>query len=137
MTDNEQSGTAWSRRDGRFASRNMLALAALAAVLAVSGCAGPPFSPDSDLTCNSAQQCRVEVAVACAQAACTLSVDHPRVFARGHSVVWIVVNKPGQSYKFADDGDIGFKTAAGRSVFRCHGQPVGGRGADHPPRRTG
>ena len=31
MTDNEQSGTAWSRRDGRFASRNMLALAALAA----------------------------------------------------------------------------------------------------------
>jgi hypothetical protein len=127
MTDNEQSGAALSRRDEKAASRDALALAALAAALAVSGCAGPPFSPDSDLTCNSAQQCRVEVAVACMQGACTLSVDHPRVFARGHAIVWSIVNKPGQSYKFADDGDIAFKTQAGRDVFRCHVEANGAR----------
>jgi hypothetical protein len=126
MTDNEQSGAAWSRPGSRYA----FALAALTmlAVLAASGCAGPPFSPEPhDLTCNSAQQCKVEVSVACTGGACKLSVDHPRVFAKGFAVVWNIVNNAGQSYKFADDNGIAFKTEAGRNAFRCHVEENGGR----------
>ena len=126
MTDDEQSGAAWSGPG----SRNAFALSALTmlAVLAVSGCAGPPFSPEAnDLTCNSAQQCKVEVSVACTGGACKLSVDHPRVFAKGFAVVWNIVNNAGQSYKFADDNGIAFKTEAGRNAFRCHVEENGGR----------
>jgi hypothetical protein len=106
---------------------------AIAAAIALAGCAPAPGGPESggskegDLTCNSAQQCRVEVTVTCAQGACRLAVNHPRVFARGNDVVWEIANKPGQSYAFADDAGIAFKREDGRSTFRCHREANGNR----------
>ena len=115
-----------ARRPGRLA-----ALAAVA-LLALGGCAATPGGPESggskdDLVCNSAQQCRVEVHVTCAQGACRLAVDHPRVFARGNDVVWTIVNQPGQAYRFADDAGIAFKREDGRRTFRCHREENGNR----------
>ena len=101
---------------------------AMALATSLAGCATPPFSPNSgDLVCNSAQQCRVEVAVTCAQGACRLVVDHPHVFARGNDVVWTIANQPSQTYRFADDAGIAFKTAEGQGVFRCHIEANGAR----------
>ena len=110
------------------------------ALVALAGCASPPRgggdTEAKDLVCNSAQQCRVKVEVTCAQGTCRASVDHPRVFARGNDIVWIVDNKPGQSYVFAADG-IAFKTEAGRNVFRCHPEANGNRFACMNNRTSG
>jgi hypothetical protein len=107
--------------------RSRASALAIVLVSALSGCAAPGGTESSDLVCNSAQQCRVNVEVACVQGACSMSVDHPRVFARGNDIVWLVVNKPGQSYVFPNDAGIAFKTEAGRNVFRCHAEANGDR----------
>ena len=105
-------------------------LTACGIAILAAGCASTRGGPESggaaDLTCNSAQQCRVQVSVACTPA-CTLAVDHPHVFARGNAVVWEIVNRPGQSYSFASDDGIRFKTEAGRGAFRCHREANGNR----------
>jgi hypothetical protein len=111
------------------------------ALVVLAGCASPPrgggdTEAAKDLVCNSAQQCRVKVEVTCVQGSCRASVDHPRVFARGNDIVWIVDNKPGQSYVFAADG-IAFKTEAGRNVFRCHPEANGNRFACMNNRSSG
>src|SRR4029079_5895113 len=80
-----------------------------------------------DLTCHSAQQCRVQVSVSCAGGTCGIAVQYPTVGANGVDVVWEIANKPGQSYTFADDSGIAFKTDEGRSVFRCHREANGNR----------
>ena len=65
--------------------------------------------------------------VNCGPAGCTASVDHPRVLARGNDIVWVVANKPGQSYAFKTQGGLFFKSEAGRNVFRCHREAAGER----------
>ena len=99
-----------------------------ASALAVAGCASQPGGPQSlDLTCNSAQQCRVVVTVDCPSTGCRIAVDHPQVFARGNDIVWIVANKPGQAYAFPVAAGIAFKTAAGQGGFSCHVEASGNR----------
>lgn len=116
------------RDDDRSLLRRNAFPSALVLVCALTGCASVPRGTESsDLTCNSAQQCRVNVEVTCAQGTCSMTVDHPRVFARGNDVVWIIVNRPGQSYAFNNDAGIAFKTDAGRNVFRCHAEANGNR----------
>ena len=111
----------------RAASRDAWALA-VGGALALAGCAMAPAGTEAaDFVCNSAQQCRVEVRVGCKQGACRIAVDHPRVAARGNDVVWVVVNRSGQSYAFADDSGIAFKSGAGRDTFRCHAEANGSR----------
>ena len=128
MSSSERSANMPLLGDSMGALHARTLAIALTAALALAGCAAPPFSPDAgDLTCNSAQQCRVEVAVTCAQGACRLVVDHPHVFARGNDVVWNIANQAGQSYRFSDDNGIAFKTAEGRGVFRCHVEANGTR----------
>ena len=108
-------------------SRAIPALLA-ASALALAGCASQPGGPESlDLTCSSAQQCRVVVTVDCPSAGCRIAVDHPRVFAKGNDIVWIVANKPGQSYAFPSNAGIAFKTAAGQAALRCHVEANGSR----------
>ena len=124
-------------RCGEFRARNVTqrgrrgVLLAMAA-LALAGCAargGPETGghKQDDLTCHSAQQCRVEVSVACTGGACKIDVQYNVVGANGFDVVWEIVNKPGQSYTFADDAGIAFKTDAGRDAFRCHREANGAR----------
>ena len=126
MTSSKRSADTALRNDRIHALQALVVAIASAATL--TGCAAPPFSPGgSDLTCSSAQQCRVEVAVTCAQGVCRLVVDHPHVFARGNDVVWTIINQSGQSYRFADDAGIAFKTVEGRGVFRCHVEANGAR----------
>ena len=141
MARNRQSGfdpLAFVRRcrtgtrSGRQASLSTLILVAV-----VSGCATHSGDGRSDdLVCNSAQQCRVKVEVTCAPG-CRASVDHPRVFARGHDVVWSIANKPGQSYVFRTQGGVAFKTEAGMRVFRCHVEANGNRYACRNQRARG
>jgi len=107
-----------------------LAIAIVAVALA--GCAsrgGPDMGGHrhDDLTCHSAQQCRVQVSVACTGSTCKAAVEFETVAANGFDVVWEIVNKPGQSYTFADDSGISFKTEAGRNAFRCHREANGNR----------
>jgi hypothetical protein len=110
---------------GRSVALGVIVCTAIAGLV---GCASPPGGQEgADFVCNSAQQCRVTVEVACAQGACRASVDHPRVLSRGNDVVWILVNKPGQSYVFATNDGIAFKTEAGRNVFNCHREANGER----------
>jgi hypothetical protein len=90
------------------------------------GCAGAPPISKSPLTCNSAEQCRVTVQVVnCPH--CAISVAHDTVEARGFDVVWEIANASGQSYQFDRDKGIGFKTNAGKQVFRCHVEANGSR----------
>ena len=117
-------GLARSIRPTR--TRAAVPLAALTVAAVVAGCAAPGGPRSDDLVCNSAQQCRVTVRVNC-NPGCTASVDHPRVLARGNDVVWIVANKPGQSYEFRTQDGVAFKTQAGRDVFRCHREAAGER----------
>ena len=101
--------------------RMALAVIAWTAIAGVVGCASTSGGQEgADFVCNSAQQCRVSVEVTCAQGACRASVDHPRVRSRGNDIVWVLVNKPGQSYTFSTNDGIAFKTQAGQSVFNCH-----------------
>ncbi|MEO8535884.1 MAG: hypothetical protein ABI533_00035 [Betaproteobacteria bacterium] len=94
---------------------------AVVAAVALIGCAAPRGGDESaDVTCNSAQQCRVEVRVDCSKQPCRIVVDHPNVFARGNDIVWTVVNNAGQSYAFSRDDGVAFKSAAGRAAFSCH-----------------
>lgn len=120
------SAITLARTLGLFGRRLALPLAALAAAVVVASCAAPGGPRSDDLVCNSAQQCRVTVRVDC-NPGCTASVDHPRVLARGNDIVWIVANKPGQSYKFRTQDGVAFKTEAGRAVFRCHQEVAGER----------
>lgn len=103
-----------------------VALAAIAVAAVVASCAAPGGPRSDDLVCNSPQQCRVTVRVDC-NPGCTASVDHPQVLARGNDIVWIVANKPGQSYVFRAQGGVSFKTEAGRNVFSCHREAAGER----------
>lgn len=102
---------------------------ALVLVAGIHGCAAPPGGGPQprDLVCHSAQQCRVQVEVSCGAGGCRAAVDHPRVFAQGNDVVWIVENKAGQSYAFPADDGIFFKTDAGRNAFRCRREGGGDR----------
>ncbi len=106
-------------------------LAVFAIAVPAAGCATMRDGTEAgggaaDLTCNSAQQCRVKVTVACTPS-CAPAVDHPHVFARGNAVVWEIVNQPGQSYSFAGDDGIRFKSEPGRSAFRCRREASGNR----------
>jgi hypothetical protein len=114
-----------ARQHAGVARRAGAALAA-SAVAALVGCAAPGGPRSDDLVCHSAQQCRVTVRVSC-NPGCTASIDHPRVLARGNDIVWIVANKPGQSYAFRARDGVVFKTEAGRGVFRCHREAAGER----------
>jgi hypothetical protein len=113
------SAVTLARSIGQIGRRASVPLAAIAIAAVVAGCAAPAGPRSDDLVCNSAQQCRVTVRVDC-NPGCTASVDHPRVMARGNDIVWIVANKPGQSYAFRAQDGVFFKTEAGRNVFRCH-----------------
>ena len=130
MTHEPRCGEARSRNGTR--SRHPLAWVAIAAAIALAGCAAPG-GPETgghkrdDLTCHSAQQCRVQVSVSCTGSTCKSAVQYPVVGANGFDVVWEIVNKPGQSYTFADDSGIAFKTEGGRSAFRCHREANGSR----------
>jgi hypothetical protein len=123
------SPVAAARRPGAVNNRTFgLGIIGWTAIAALVGCASPPGGQEgADFVCNSAQQCRVSVEVTCAQGACRASVDHPRVRSRGNDIVWILVNKPGQSYAFATNDGIAFKTQAGQSVFSCHAEANGQR----------
>lgn len=128
MTHEPRCGKSRSPNGTR--GRQPRAWLAIAMAVALAGCASAPSgggTESSDLTCNSAQQCRVEVTVACAQGACSLAVNHPRVFARGNDVVWEIANAAGQGYAFADDSGIAFKREDGRSAFRCQREANGNR----------
>ena len=118
---------AVARQGGLTARWTAAALAAIAVAAVVAGCAAPGGPRSDDLVCHSAQQCRVEVTVSCDASGCKAAVDHPRVFANGNGIVWIVVNKPGQSYAFRAQDGVFFKTEAGRSVFPCHREAAGNR----------
>ena len=59
MPSSERSATRPLCNDSIGAHARVLAMAL---AVALAGCGAPPFSPGADdLTCNSAQQCRVEV----------------------------------------------------------------------------
>ena len=102
-------------------------IAAVALLALLHGCAKVPGEESTDFVCHSAQQCRVTVEVNCGASGCRASVDHPRVLARGNDVVWIVDNKPGQSYAFRIEDGVFFKTDAGRQAFRCHREAAANR----------
>jgi hypothetical protein len=129
----EQRCTESSCRGGASAlstlQRGSAALA-IAAAIALAGCASAPGGPESggpkedDFICRSAQQCRVQVSVACPAAGCRIAVEHQQVAANGFDVVWEIANKPGQSYTFANDSGIAF---ANGEAFRCHREANGNR----------
>ena len=121
------SGVMLARGIGRIHRRTAVSLAAIAVAAGLVGCAAPGAPRSDDLVCNSAQQCRVRVEVNCGPAGCIASVDHPRVLARGNDIVWVVANKPGQSYAFRTQDGVSFKSTAGRDVFRCHREGAGDR----------
>ena len=132
MTGNRQHDSVrrparhgWRIRSPRACSASATAFAA---AVIISGCASPPRggAEAGDLVCHSAQQCRVRVEVTCAPA-CRAAVDHPRVFARGNDIVWVIDNKPGQAYVFRAANGIAFKSEAGKNGFRCHVEANGSR----------
>jgi hypothetical protein len=49
-------------------------------------------------------------------------VDHQNVDANNNDVVWEIVPKAGQSYKFRDPDGIFFKTSGGQNAFQCHAE---------------
>ena len=112
---------------GRTRLRAGASLGVMAVIAALVGCAAPGGPRAGDLVCHSAQQCRVQVTVSCPAAGCRAAVDHPRVFANGNDIVWIVVNGAGQSSAFRREDGIFFKTPDGRKVFRCHREAGGDR----------
>jgi hypothetical protein len=78
-------------------------------------------NPPPPVTCHSAQQCTVPVEVNCTASPCAITVQsqYLNMAANGFAVVWEIVAKPGQSYKFKNPGGIFLKTAAGQQAFHC------------------
>lgn len=109
--------------DGRSALHILAAIAVVCASL-LYGCA--PLStktpPTPSLNCNSPATCVVPVEVNCTSTPCTVTVGHANVALHGFAVVWEIVEKSGQSYRFKNPGGVFFKTAGGTSAFRCHAQ---------------
>ena len=130
MTHEPRCGESRSRNGTR--SRRLLACLAIGVSVTLAGCAAPG-GPETgghrhdDLTCHSAQQCRVQVSVSCTGSTCRIAVQYPTVGANGFDVVWEIANAAGQSYTFADDAGIAFKTEAGRNAFGCHREANGRR----------
>jgi len=85
--------------------------------------------PPVTFTCHSAQQCRVPVEVDCAQSPCKIEIAHQfeNVDTKGFSAVWEIVQKPGQSYTFKNQGGIFFKSAQGQHAYKCHPETNGKR----------
>jgi len=113
--------------DGVGGTLPRLALAMLSALIfsaLVGGCAiermSPPEHPDRD--CQSAEQCTIPVEVDCDHSPCRIKVTLQSVAAHGFAVVWEIVQKPGQSYRFANPGGVFFKTPAGQNAFRCQSE---------------
>jgi hypothetical protein len=113
-----------TRRAASSLLRVVGSIAAPVTASLLSACASfsPEAPPPPTLTCHSALQCVVKVEVTCAQSPCTISVNHLNVDANNNDVVWEIVAKAGQSYKFKDPGGIFFKTSSGQNAFQCHAE---------------
>src|SRR4051812_2932381 len=111
------TGEAYNRgrspTGGNVMPRAMPSLCALVAALLLFACArfSSDRPPNPSLVCHSAQQCVIQAEVKCPQTPCTISVTHQNVRANNHDIVWEIVPKAGQSYKFKGVGGIFFKTA--------------------------
>lgn len=126
-TGRQPTGDRRQLRDGEGVRPALHVLAATAAVICASllyGCA--PLStktpPAPSLNCNSAANCVVPVEVNCTSTPCAITVGHANVAPHGFAVVWEIVEKSGQSYRFKNPGGVFFKTAGGTSAFECHTQ---------------
>ena len=108
----------------------------------ISACSTTGFSktaPPVSSTCHSAQQCAVPVEVDCGHSPCVIRISSQftNVDANGFDVVWQIVPKAGQSYKFKDPGGIAFKDAEGQQTFRCHSEANGARVKCHSDVKNG